>query len=53
MRKWPIANYADDTTPYTGGKNTQDVIVLLENCALVLFRWFENNLIKANSNKSS
>ena len=22
MRKWPIANYADDTTPYTGGKNT-------------------------------
>ena len=29
---------ADDTTPYTGGKNTQDVITSLENCALVLFR---------------
>ena len=52
MRKWPIANYADDTTPYTGGKNTQDVITSLENCALVLFKWFENNLIKANSDKS-
>ena len=52
MRKWPIADYADDTTPYTGCKNTQDVIILLENCALVLFRWFENNLIKANSDKS-
>ena len=43
MRKWPIANYADDTTPYTGGKNTQDVIASLENCALVLFKWFENS----------
>ena len=52
MRKWPIANYADDTTPYTGGKNTQDVITSLENCALVLFKWFENNLMKANSDKS-
>ena len=52
MREWPIANYADDTTPYTGGKNTQDVITSLENCALVLFKWFENNLMKANSDKS-
>ena len=42
----------DGTTPYTGGKNTQDVITSLENCALVLFKWFENNLMKANSDKS-
>ena len=48
----PIANYADDTTPYTGGKNSQDVITSLENCVLVLFKWFENNLMKANSDKS-
>ena len=52
MRNWPVANYADDTTPYTGGKNTQDVITSLENCALVLFKWFEKNLMKANSDKS-
>ena len=32
--------------------NTHDVIASLENSALVLFKWFENNLIKANSNKS-
>ena len=51
MRKWPIANYAGDTTSYNGGKNTQDVIRLLENCALVLFKWFENNFMKANSDK--
>ena len=49
MRKWHIVNYADNTTPYTGGINTHDVITSLENCALVLFKWFENNLMKANS----
>ena len=42
----------DGTTPYTGGKNTQDVITSLENCALVLFKWFENILMKANSDRS-
>ena len=52
MRKWTIGNYADYTTPYTGGKNTQDVITSLGSCALVLFKWFENNLMKANSDKS-
>ena len=48
-----MANYTDYTTPYTGGKNTQDVIISLENCALVLFKWFENDLMKANSDKSN
>ena len=52
IQKWPIANYADDTTPYTCVKNTQDVTTSLENCALVLFKWFENDLMKANSAKS-
>ena len=52
MRKWHIVNYADNTTPYTGGINTQDVITSLENCALVLFKWFENILMKANSDRS-
>ena len=52
MRNWPEVNYADDTTPYTGSKNTQDVITSLKNCALVLFKWFENNLMKENSDKS-
>ena len=49
MQKWPAANYPDDTTPYNGGKNTQDVMTSLKNCALVLFKWLENNLMKANS----
>ena len=37
---------------YTLGKNTQDIITSLGNWALVLFKWFENNLMKANSDKS-
>ena len=52
MRKWPIANYVDDTILYIGGKNTRDLITSLESCALVLFKWFENNLMKANSDKN-
>ena len=52
IQKWPIVYYADDTTPYTGGKNPEDVIASIENSALVLFKWFENNLMKANSDKS-
>ena len=52
IRKISIANYADDTTPYTGGQNIYDVIESLENCAIILFRWFENNFMKANSDKS-
>ena len=30
IRKWPIANYVHVTTPYHGGKNTQEVITSLE-----------------------
>ena len=52
MRKLPTVNCADDTTPYPGGNNTQDVLTSPGNCALVLFKWFENNSVKANSDKS-
>ena len=46
--------FSDNLTTvfFTGGKNTQDLITSLENCALVLFKWFENDLMKANSDKS-
>ena len=52
IRKWSIANYADDTTPYTGGNNTKDVRTSLENCALIFFKRFENELMKANNDRS-
>ena len=38
-------------TLYSALVVTQEVTTPLENCALVLFKWFENNLMKANNDK--
>ena len=47
-----IANYADDTTPYARGENIRVVISELQSLAFRLFKWFENNHMKANPGKS-
>ena len=44
-----IANFADEKTPCTSAKNT-DVIELLEQASVSLFKWFELNLLKSNVN---
>ena len=46
-----FASYADDTTIYTVKENEQSVINTLET-SVILFKWFENNFMKANSDKS-
>ena len=46
-----IANFADDNTPHLSAKNVEDVIESLERAFVSLFRWFENNLLKGNSDK--
>ena len=46
-----IANYADDTT-HALGKDLNSVISKLEDDFLRLFDWLENNILKANPNKS-
>ena len=47
-----IASYADDTTIYTVKENKESVINALEASSLPLFTWFNNNFMKANSDKS-
>ena len=47
-----IANYADDTTPYACGENIRVAISELQSLAFRLFKWFENNHMKANPGKS-
>ena len=47
-----IASYVDDTTIYTIKDNKNSVINTLEASSLPLFTWFNNNLMKANSDKS-
>ena len=47
-----IASYADDTTLYTVKENKESVINALETSSQKLFKWFKNNFMKANSDKS-
>ena len=48
-----IARYADDTTIYTvNEKKKESVISALETSSSLLFGWFNNNFMKANSDNS-
>ena len=47
-----IASYADDTTLYTVKETKLSVINALEASSQKLFKWFSNNFMKANSDKS-
>ena len=47
-----IASYADDTTLYTVKETKMSVINALETSSQKLFKWFSNNFMKANSDKS-
>ena len=46
-----IVSYADDNTSYTSDFNLEEVIQKLELIPNNLFKWFENNYMKANSDK--
>ena len=48
-----IASYADDTTIYTVSEKKESVIRALETSSSLLFGWFNNNFMKANSGKST
>ena len=48
----PVANYADDNTPYCTGLNISDVLTKLENAAETLLQWFKDGEPrKANPDK--
>ena len=51
LRDIPVANYADDNTPYCTGLKISDVLIKLENAAKTLSQWFKDNRIKANPAK--
>ena len=46
-----FAAYADDNTPYVEGNNIDEVINMLENDSIQLFKWFSDNQMKANKDK--
>ena len=47
-----IASYADDTAIYTVSEKEEPIIRTLETSSSQLFGWFNNNFMKANSDKS-
>ena len=46
-----MANYADDTTPYSCGTDVPTLISELQDIPTKVFNWFGNNHMKANSGK--
>ena len=52
LKDLDIASYADDTTIYTVSEKKESVIRPLETSSSLLFGWFNNNFMKANSDKS-
>ena len=52
LEDYNIANYADDSTPYSAKDNNELVIIDLEKSSAILFKWLKENSMKANSDKS-
>ena len=52
MEDFEIANYADDSTPFSAKLNHKSVVEELEISSSVLFTWLRNNHMKANTEKS-
>ena len=46
-----IASYADDNTPYVIADNKDGVIKSLEETSEILFKWFNDNLMRINADK--
>ena len=44
-----IANFVDNNKSYLSAKNVEEVTEALERASVSLFRWFENNLLKGNT----
>ena len=52
LEHYEIANYVNDTTPYSTQRNHQFVIKELEKSSAILFKWLGNNFMKVNTDKS-
>ena len=53
LENFDIASYADDTTIYTTKENKESVIAAIETSSAMLFKWFNNNFMEANNDKSN
>ena len=51
MAEIDLARYADDHTPYVSNYSIEDVINILENKSLNLFKWFMSNPLETYNKK--
>ena len=51
MKDIDFASYADDNTTYVACDSIEDVIRILENDSIKLFKWFSDNMMKVNKDK--
>ena len=51
MKDINFASYTDGNTPYVSSDSIEDVIRILENDSIKLFKWFSDNMMKANKDK--
>ena len=51
LRDEEIANYADDTTPFTTGDTIEIVVAKNKEISDKFFTWLENNAMKGNADK--
>ena len=52
MNDVEFASYADDSTPFFVGDDLNYVILKLQNASKTLFKWLNDNQMKANPDKS-
>ena len=51
MNKTDLCSYADDNTPYRTANTIDEVIQSLQHDPMMLFKWFSDNQLKANTSK--
>ena len=51
MNDVEFASYVEDNTPFFVGDDSNDVILKLQNALKTLFKWFNDNQMKANPDK--
>ena len=51
LRDIDFASYTEDNTPCVSSDSIEDVIRILENDSIKLFKWFTDNMMKANKDK--
>ena len=51
MKDINFSSYVDDNTPYVSSDGIEDVIRILENDSIKVFKWFSDTMMKANKDK--